>query len=133
MLDPALATMISTTGFRNTPALPPALPSQATITASSNPAPNGNATPAPTHQISTCYQSPNSNSPQGSFKTQIKQINQESPQNSSDTKKLNHMWTSNQKMALLTYLIEPITLGKGTDNGNLKAEGWMCVAKQMHD
>jgi hypothetical protein len=46
-------------------------------------------------------------------------------------KKPNHIWTNNQKEALLTFIIDQILLGKGTDNGNLKAEGWTCVVKKM--
>ncbi|KNZ51548.1 hypothetical protein VP01_390g5 [Puccinia sorghi] len=36
-------------------------------------------------------------------------------------KKRNHIWTNDP---LLQLIIDQISLGKGTENGNLKAEGW---------
>ncbi|KAI7964149.1 hypothetical protein MJO29_004576 [Puccinia striiformis f. sp. tritici] len=46
-------------------------------------------------------------------------------------KKPNHNWTDEQRNSLLNFILDQITLGKGTDNGNLKAEGWNAVRKNM--
>ncbi|KNE96933.1 hypothetical protein PSTG_09802 [Puccinia striiformis f. sp. tritici PST-78] len=48
-------------------------------------------------------------------------------------KKPNHPWTDDQRVALLAFIHDQIALGKGTDNGNLKGEGWTAVRKDMFD
>ncbi|KAI7952784.1 hypothetical protein MJO29_008415 [Puccinia striiformis f. sp. tritici] len=58
-------------------------------------------------------------------------------ENTNDTKKKkkkkNHPWTDDQRVALLAFIHDQIALGKGTDNGNLKSEGWTAVRKEMVD
>ncbi|KNE93294.1 hypothetical protein PSTG_13334 [Puccinia striiformis f. sp. tritici PST-78] len=46
-------------------------------------------------------------------------------------KKPNHNWTEEQRNSLLNFILDQIALGKGTDSGNLKAEGWTAVRKDM--
>ncbi|KNZ52641.1 hypothetical protein VP01_3495g1 [Puccinia sorghi] len=46
-------------------------------------------------------------------------------------KKENHIWKNNQKVALLQLIINQIALGKGTENIDLKAEGWNQVQKYI--
>jgi hypothetical protein len=36
------------------------------------------------------------------------------------------------RVALVTFILDQIALGKGTDNGNLKAEAWNQVVKEMN-
>ncbi|POV98812.1 hypothetical protein PSHT_13858 [Puccinia striiformis] len=55
----------------------------------------------------------------------------ESDEDDNSGKKGNHAWTNEQRTALITLIIHQISLGKGTDNGNLKGEGWTQVGKDM--
>ncbi|KAI7945965.1 hypothetical protein MJO29_012353 [Puccinia striiformis f. sp. tritici] len=48
-------------------------------------------------------------------------------------RKSNHDWTKDQLFALLSFILDQVALGKGTDNGNLKGEGWTAVWKAMYD
>ncbi|KAI7943044.1 hypothetical protein MJO29_012888 [Puccinia striiformis f. sp. tritici] len=43
----------------------------------------------------------------------------------------NHIWTKEERITLLSLMLDQVALGKGTDNGNLKGEGWSQVAKEM--
>ncbi|KAI7946152.1 hypothetical protein MJO29_012540 [Puccinia striiformis f. sp. tritici] len=58
-------------------------------------------------------------------------------ENTNDTKKKkkkpNHPWIDDERVALLAFIHDQIALGKGTDNGNLKSEGWTAVRKEMVD
>ncbi|KNF06205.1 hypothetical protein PSTG_00713 [Puccinia striiformis f. sp. tritici PST-78] len=47
-------------------------------------------------------------------------------------KKPNHNWTEDQRVALLNFILDQISLGKGTDNGNLKGKGWTAVGAAMY-
>ncbi|POW19396.1 hypothetical protein PSHT_04671 [Puccinia striiformis] len=48
-------------------------------------------------------------------------------------RKPNHNWTEDQRLALLSFILDQVALGKGTDNGNLKGKGWTAVRKAMYD
>ncbi|KAI7950750.1 hypothetical protein MJO29_009424 [Puccinia striiformis f. sp. tritici] len=48
-------------------------------------------------------------------------------------RKPNHDWTKDPCFALLSFILDQVALGKGTDNGNLKGKGWMAVRKAMYD
>ncbi|PLW49063.1 hypothetical protein PCANC_12148 [Puccinia coronata f. sp. avenae] len=70
-------------------------------------------------------------------KNQIKPSMKEEDNNNkdgdkADKKKKNHTWTDDQRVALVTFILDQIALGKGTDNGNLKAEAWNQVVKEMN-
>ncbi|KNE91666.1 hypothetical protein PSTG_14930, partial [Puccinia striiformis f. sp. tritici PST-78] len=56
------------------------------------------------------------------------ELSEEEEEDTKDTKKKkkkpNHPWTDDQRVALLAFIHDQISLGKGTDNGNLKSEGW---------
>ncbi|POV97415.1 hypothetical protein PSTT_15063 [Puccinia striiformis] len=45
-------------------------------------------------------------------------------------RKPNHDWTEDQRVALLSLILDQVALGKGTDNGNLKSEGWTELKNQ---
>ncbi|KNE97479.1 hypothetical protein PSTG_09311 [Puccinia striiformis f. sp. tritici PST-78] len=47
-------------------------------------------------------------------------------------KKPNHNWTKDQRVALLNFILDQISLGKGTDKGNLKGEGWTAVRAALY-
>ncbi|KAI7934019.1 hypothetical protein MJO29_016590 [Puccinia striiformis f. sp. tritici] len=65
------------------------------------------------------------------------ELSEEEEEGTKDTKKKkkkpNHPWTDDQRVALLAFIHDQISLGKGTDNGNLKSEGWTAVRKDMFD
>ncbi|KNE92571.1 hypothetical protein PSTG_14005 [Puccinia striiformis f. sp. tritici PST-78] len=46
-------------------------------------------------------------------------------------KKKTHNWTEDQRITLLSLILDQVDLGKGTDNGNLKSKGWTAVRKEM--
>ncbi|KAI7941298.1 hypothetical protein MJO29_013372 [Puccinia striiformis f. sp. tritici] len=45
-------------------------------------------------------------------------------------RKPNHNWTEDQRLALLSFILDQVALGKGTDNGNLKGKGWTALKNQ---
>ncbi|OAV93307.1 hypothetical protein, variant [Puccinia triticina 1-1 BBBD Race 1] len=59
---------------------------------------------------------------------------EESENEETPSKKRYHHWTNDQKISLLTFIINQIQLGWGkpTNNGNIKDEGWIQVTKEMN-
>ena len=57
---------------------------------------------------------------------------EEDDSDENEKKKKNHTWTDDQSVALLNFILDQIALGKGTDNGNLKADAWGQVVKEMN-
>ncbi|KNF00597.1 hypothetical protein PSTG_06013 [Puccinia striiformis f. sp. tritici PST-78] len=43
----------------------------------------------------------------------------------------NHIWTKEEKITLLSLMLDQVALGEGTNNSNLNGEGWSQVAKEM--
>ncbi|POW04616.1 hypothetical protein PSTT_10263, partial [Puccinia striiformis] len=62
----------------------------------------------------------------------ISEENEPESRDEKKKKKKNHNWTEEQRIALLSLILDQVDLGKGTDNRNLKSEGWTAVQKRYH-
>ncbi|KNZ56995.1 uncharacterized protein VP01_2268g1 [Puccinia sorghi] len=71
---------------------------------------NSNATPATSTRYPPVPNPQTLTVPKSQAKSKARKSTNNPPQNDSDTKKSNHIWTSDQKITLLTYIIKQINL-----------------------